>query len=77
MIRIIMNIIKFIGGFFSIILGILILYWNRIESKKNSNNSDGSVYDNPIDKSIDFQGYILVLILVCTGMGLIVSAFHD
>jgi hypothetical protein len=69
-----MNFIKLIGGLFALILGILIHYWNKKESKK-VNNYDEGVYDNPIDKSIDFQGYLFSFILICTGIGLIISAF--
>jgi 5'-3' exonuclease len=63
---------KIIGGLLTLSLGVWIFLWNKKSSKHDRYPDD--VHDDLVGKSIDFQGYLLSIILFLSGIGLIISA---
>jgi len=62
--------LKFVSGIVLLIAGILLVKYQRKYPV-----SEDSYDDELIKKSGDFQGYLLSFILICTGIGLIISVF--
>lgn len=64
-----MMILRIISGILLLIAGILMFFYNKKESKKEGPLS------GPIQKSIDYSGYLFVILLISIGIGLIISCF--
>lgn len=71
-----MIIVKILGGILSLVLGILLFIWNRKDSKKIEKGLTDREYVSYLnDKSTAFTTYLFSLVLICTGIGLLISAF--
>jgi len=65
-----MILLKIIGGLILLIFGILVL---RYQSKNPVKDEHG--FSELVKSSINFEGYLLAIILILTGIGLIISVF--
>ncbi|MFW5687869.1 MAG: hypothetical protein ACOCXV_02975 [Bacteroidota bacterium] len=71
-----MIIVKILGGILSLAIGILLFIYNRKESKKIDKGITDREYVSYLnEKSTAFSGYMFSLVLICTGIGLLLSAF--
>jgi len=65
------TVVKLFGALFLILGGIILLKFELKDRKKQGSLSE------IVSKSVSFQGFILSIILILTGIGLIISCFNE